>query len=69
MIMTILPWWHIYTYVSLVILNFLWISGVALAVNDLSSGIMTASTGDDNSTKELKGFVVLCLKLLNDMIL
>ncbi|XP_066030028.1 sorting nexin-6-like [Pocillopora verrucosa] len=29
--------------------------GVALAVNDLSSGIMTASTGDDNSTKELKG--------------
>ena len=47
----------------------LWISGVALAVNDFSSGIMTASAGDDNSTKELKGFVVLCLKLLNDMIL
>ena len=69
MIMTILPWWHIYTYVSLVILNFLWILGVALAVNDLSSDIMTASAGDDNSTKELKGFVVLCLKLLNDMIL
>ena len=69
MIMTILPWWHIYIYVSLVILNFLWILGVALAVNDLSSGIMTASTGGDNSTKELKGFVVLCLKLLNDMIL
>ena len=69
MIMTVLPWWHIYIYVSLVILNFLWISGVALAVNDFSSGIMTASAGDDNSTKELKGFVVLCLKLLNDMIL
>ncbi|XP_066030822.1 uncharacterized protein [Pocillopora verrucosa] len=29
---------------------------VALAVNDFSSGIMTASAGDDNSTKELKGF-------------
>ena len=49
--------------------EFLWISGVALAMNDFSSGIMTASAGDDNSTKELKGFVVLCLKLLNDMIL
>ena len=47
----------------------MWILGVALAVNDLSSDIMTASAGDDNSTKELKGFVVLCLKLLNDMIL
>ena len=45
------------------------ISGVALAENDFSSGIMTASAGGDNSTKELKGFVVLCLKLLNDMIL
>lgn len=28
---------------------------VALALNDLSSSVMTASTGDDNSTKELKG--------------
>ena len=45
----------------------LWISGVAVAVNDFSSGIMTASAGDDNSTKELKGFVFLCLKLLNEM--
>ena len=67
--MTISPWWHIYTCVSLVILNSVRISGVALAVNDFSSGIMSASAGDDNSTKELKGFVVLCLKLLNDMIL
>ncbi|XP_027040571.1 uncharacterized protein LOC113668813 [Pocillopora damicornis] len=31
-------------------------NGVALAVNDFSSGIMSASAGDDNSTKELKGF-------------
>ena len=44
------------------------ISGVALAENDFSSGIMTASAGGDNSTKELKGFVVLCLQLLNEMI-
>lgn len=28
---------------------------VALALNDLSSSLMTASAGDDNSTKELKG--------------
>ena len=33
-------------------------------MKDLSSGIMTASTGDDNSTKELKGFVVVCCLLL-----
>ncbi|CAH3169792.1 unnamed protein product, partial [Pocillopora meandrina] len=26
-----------------------------IAVNDFSSDIMTASAGDDNSTKELKG--------------
>ena len=38
-------------------------------MDNFSSGIMTASAGDDNSAKELKGFVVLCLKLLNDMIL
>ena len=38
-------------------------------MNDFSSGIMTASAGDDNSTKELKGFVFLCLKLLNEMTL
>ncbi|CAH3164701.1 unnamed protein product [Pocillopora meandrina] len=31
---------------------------VALAVNDFSSGIMTASAGGDNSTKELKGSFV-----------
>ena len=52
MIMTNSPWWHINTYVSLVIF-----SGVALAVNDFSSGIMSASAGDDNSTKELKGLL------------
>ena len=66
--MTISPWWHIYTCVSLVILNSVRISGVALAVNNFNSGIMSASAGDDNSTKELKGFVVLCLQLLNEMI-
>ena len=66
--MTISPWWHIYTCVSLVILNSVQISGVALAVNNFSSGIMSASAGGDNSTKELKGFVVLCLQLLNEMI-
>ena len=31
---------------------------MALALNDLSSSLMTASAGDDNSTKELKGFVI-----------
>ena len=66
--MTISPWWHIYTCVSWVILNSVRISGVALAVNNFSSGIMSASAGGDNSTKELKGFVVLCLQLLNEMI-
>ena len=43
------------------------IAGVALALNDLSSSIMTASTGDDNSTKELKGFVsyfMMCIEVL-----
>ena len=44
------------------------ISGVTLAENDFSSGIMTASASGDNSTKELKGFVVLFLQLLNEMI-
>ena len=29
--------------------------GVALAVADFSSAVMTASAIDDNSTKELKG--------------
>ena len=43
------------------------IAGVALALNDLSSSLMTASAGDDNSTKELKGFVsyfTMCIELL-----
>ena len=30
--------------------------GVALAVNDFSGAVMTSSTNDDNSTKELKGY-------------
>lgn len=38
---------------------------VALAVNDFSSGIMTASAGDDNSTKELKGKFVTFSSALN----
>ncbi|XP_066030809.1 sorting nexin-6-like [Pocillopora verrucosa] len=38
---------------------------VALAVNDFSSGIMTASAGDDNSTKELKGSFVTFSSALN----
>ena len=60
----------VHVYVSLVILNFFMnFRCCIIAVNDFSSDIMTASAGDDNSTKELKGFVVLCLKLLNDMIL
>jgi len=33
------------------------VTGVALAVGDFSGAVMTASTNDDNSTKELKGFV------------
>jgi len=40
---------------------------VALALNDLSSSLMTASAGDDNSTKELKGFVIfvmMCIEIL-----
>ncbi|XP_066030031.1 uncharacterized protein [Pocillopora verrucosa] len=41
------------------------LKGVALAVNDFSSGIMTASTGDDNSTKELKGKSVTFSSALN----
>lgn len=43
------------------------IAGVALAVNDFSSSVLTASTGDDNSTKELKGSVsyfMMCIKIL-----
>ena len=43
------------------------IAGVALSLNDLSSSLMTASAGDDNSTKELKGFVsyfTMCIELL-----
>ena len=36
-------------------------AGVALAVNDFSSAVMTASTGDDKGTKELKGFVLRTL--------
>ena len=32
-----------------------------MALNDLSSSVMTASTGDDNSTKELKGFVIFSM--------
>lgn len=38
---------------------------VALAVNDFSSGLMTASTSDDNSTKELKGSFVTFSSALN----
>jgi len=43
------------------------VAGVALALNDLSSSLMTASAGDDNSTKELKGFVIfvmMCIEIL-----
>jgi len=43
------------------------IAGVALALSDLSSSLMTASAGDDNSTKELKGFVsyfMMCIEIL-----
>ncbi|XP_066030805.1 uncharacterized protein [Pocillopora verrucosa] len=38
---------------------------VALAVDNFSSGIMTASAGDDNSTKELKGIFVTFSSALN----
>ncbi|CAH3136867.1 unnamed protein product [Pocillopora meandrina] len=41
------------------------VHSVALAVNDFSSGIMTASAGDDNSTKELKGSFVTFSSALN----
>ena len=44
-------------------LSFQNVSGVSLAINDFSSGIMTASAVDENSTNELKGCVTFLLSI------